>query len=115
MDPEPSFETDLRSLERIVDDLERGEADLAEALAKYEQGVRLLARCQGVLDQAERSVALLRGVDADGNPVVAAFDATATAPTEPVLRPGKSDQASATRRKRRAEPETDSDESQIPF
>jgi exodeoxyribonuclease VII small subunit len=115
MDPEPNFEADLHRLERIVDDLERGEPELAEALAKYEQGVRLLARCQGVLDQAERSVALLRGVDADGNPVFAAFDATATAAPEPTPAPVKPDQAPATRRKRRAEPEPDSNDSQIPF
>src|ERR1700722_6014251 len=107
MDPEPNFEADLHRLERIVDDLERGEPELAEALAKYEQGVRLLARCQGVLDQAERSVALLPGVDPEGNPLVAPFDATATAAPEPSPTPVKPAQASAARRKRRADPGSD--------
>jgi exodeoxyribonuclease VII small subunit len=115
MDPSPNFETDLHHLERIVDDLERGEPELAEALAKYEQGVRLLARCQGVLDQAERSVALLTGVDTAGNPILSPFDATATAIPEPTPTPVKPVQASAARRKRRADPESDTNESLIPF
>ncbi|MFO0954370.1 MAG: exodeoxyribonuclease VII small subunit [Isosphaeraceae bacterium] len=46
-DPDVPFEEALRRLERLVDDLERGEPELSTALAKYEQGVRLLARCQG--------------------------------------------------------------------
>jgi exodeoxyribonuclease VII small subunit len=79
MDPEPSFEDALGRLERIVDELERGAPGLSEALAKYEQGVRLLARCQAELDRAERSVALLTGVDAEGRPLTAPFDAAATA------------------------------------
>ena len=62
MEPEPDFEDALKQLEAIVDDLERGEPELSAALAKYEQGVRLLARCHGVLDRAEQSVALLTGV-----------------------------------------------------
>ena len=77
--PDLSVEGTLRSLEQVVDDLERGEPELSSALAKYEQGVRLLGRCQAELERAERSVALLTGVDAAGNPVTAPFDAAATA------------------------------------
>ena len=73
MEPEPDFETALTQLEAIVDDLERGEPELAAALSKYEQGVRLLARCHGVLDQAEQSVALLTGVTETGDPVTTPF------------------------------------------
>jgi len=72
------FEAALEQLEQIVDDLEHGEGDLTKALARYEQGVRLLAHCHGVLDGAERSVALLMEVEASGRPVTAPFDATAT-------------------------------------
>src|SRR4051812_38493285 len=78
MEPDVGFEVALEQLEQIVDDLERGEGDLPKALARYEQGVRLLAHCHGVLDGAERSVALLMDVEASGRPVTAAFDATAT-------------------------------------
>jgi exodeoxyribonuclease VII small subunit len=72
------FEAALGQLEEIVAALERGEPDLTAALAKYETGVRLLTQCYSLLERAERAVALLTGVDAQGNPVTASFDATAT-------------------------------------
>jgi len=72
------FEAAVSQLEQIVESLERGEPELATALTKYETGVRLLSRCYALLERAERSVALLTGVDAEGNPVTASFDATAT-------------------------------------
>ena len=76
-EPEPSFEQALGQLERIVASLERGEPELTSALAKYEKGVLLLTQCHRLLDQAEQSVALLTGVDDQGNPLTAPFDATA--------------------------------------
>jgi exodeoxyribonuclease VII small subunit len=75
---EPTFEQALTQLERIVASLERGESELTTALANYEKGVRLLTLCQHLLDQAEQSVALLTGVDENGNPLTALFDATST-------------------------------------
>ena len=83
MEREPAialeFESALEELEQIVADLESGEPALAGALAKYERGVRLLAHCHGLLEGAERTIALLSGVDDDGRPVSTPFDATATA------------------------------------
>jgi exodeoxyribonuclease VII small subunit len=87
LEPELSFETALEQLERIVDDLERGEPELSAALLKYEQGIRLLAHCHGHIDRAERTVALLSGVDDEGNPIAVPFDATATAEREPTADP----------------------------
>jgi exodeoxyribonuclease VII small subunit len=72
------FEAAVSQLEEIVESLERGEPELATALTKYETGVRLLSRCYALLEHAERSVALLTGVDAEGNPITASFDAAAT-------------------------------------
>lgn len=77
-EPELSFETALGRLEKIVAELERGQPDLASALAGYETGLRLLNHCHAMLDRAERSVAILTGVDAEGNPVTEHFDAAAT-------------------------------------
>lgn len=77
-EPEPNFEDALARVERIVNDLERGEPSLSRALVKYEDGVKLLRHCYELLDRAERSVALLTGVDADGQPETAPFDAAAT-------------------------------------
>lgn len=79
LEPEIDFEAALDELEQIVVDLERGEPALASALAKYERGVGLLARCHGLLDGAERTVAILSGVDDEGRPQTSPFDATATA------------------------------------
>lgn len=81
-EPEPSFEDALSRIENIVDDLERGEPSLSTALARYEDGVRLLRRCYDLLDQADRSVALLTGVDEDGRPITTPFDAAATQPRD---------------------------------
>jgi exodeoxyribonuclease VII small subunit len=85
---EPPFEVALGQLQEIVESLERGEPDLAAALAKYETGVRLLTQCYGLLDRAERSVALLTGVDPQGNPATVLFDATATIEIEKAAREG---------------------------
>jgi len=77
-DDEIGFETAVGELERIVEELERGRPDLGTALARYERGVKLLGHCQGLLDSAGRSVALLTGVDEDGRAITAPFDASAT-------------------------------------
>lgn len=78
MSEEVGFESAVDELEKIVEELERGRPDLGEALARYERGVKLLGHCQGLLDVAERSVALLTGVGEDGRPITAPFDASAT-------------------------------------
>jgi exodeoxyribonuclease VII small subunit len=77
-EPDLPFEEAIAQLEEIVESLERGEPDLAAALVKYETGVRLLTRCHSQLERAERAVALLTGVDEQGRPTTAPFDATAT-------------------------------------
>ena len=69
-----SFEQALGELEKIVTDLETGNLGLAESLARYEQGVNHLKRCQSELDRAERRIDLLCGMDAQGNPVTETFD-----------------------------------------
>ena len=74
----PNFETALTRLEGIVLDLEDGDLGLAEALARYESGVKLLKQCYGLLDNAQRRIELLTGVDAAGNPVSRPFDDEST-------------------------------------
>ena len=69
---EPNFEEALAQLERIVASLERGEPELTSALSKYEKGVQLLSICHRLLEKAEQSVALLTGVDEQGQPLTAA-------------------------------------------
>lgn len=78
--PEPSFEDHLAELQRIVASLERGDLGLDESLARFEQGVGLLRRCQQLLSGAEQRIELLTGFTASGEPVTRPFDAAATFP-----------------------------------
>jgi exodeoxyribonuclease VII small subunit len=107
------FEAAVRQLEQTVEDLESGELGLDGALAKYQQGVRLLAHCYHLLDGAERTVALLKGVDADGQPVTMPFDGTATAERDTAAEPRPE------HRVRSAQPTTQlspaGDETDLPF
>lgn len=105
---EPTFEEALDQLERIVGVLERGDTELSDALAQYERGVRLLARCHHLLDSAEQTVALLTGIDEPGNLQTAPFDATATTERERAVPP-------ASRTPRRRAPANDGEEDDAPF
>ncbi len=53
---EPSFEEAYRELEATVRRLEEGDLTLEEALASYEQGMRLARHCQAELDAAQLRV-----------------------------------------------------------
>lgn len=68
------FESALSELETVVHDLEEGEIGLSEALARYEQGVKLLRQCHEFLDGAQRRIELLTGVDSQGCPISEAID-----------------------------------------
>jgi exodeoxyribonuclease VII small subunit len=85
---EPSFEESLLELERVVRELEDGRLGLDESLARYEQGVGLIKRCQNQLSEAERRILLVTGTDESGRPVLQPFQHEATAVTraEPARR-----------------------------
>jgi exodeoxyribonuclease VII small subunit len=53
-DAEPSFEEAISELESIVAAMEEEELPLEELVARFEQGTRLLGRCQSVLDSAKK-------------------------------------------------------------
>ena len=55
-----SFEAALAKLESIVDSMEQGEVPLAELLAKYEEGSKLLKVCEGRLKEAELKIEKLK-------------------------------------------------------
>ena len=62
---EPSFEQAQRELEQIVERLERGDADLDEAIRLWERGEELYKVCVGKLDSAQGMIEeLARRVDA---------------------------------------------------
>jgi exodeoxyribonuclease VII small subunit len=62
---EPRFEDAQRELELIVERLERGDADLDEAITLWERGEQLYAVCSSKLDAAQgRIEELARRVEA---------------------------------------------------
>ena len=69
-----SFEDNIARLEEIAALLERGEAKLADSLKLFEEGPKLAASCEKMLDEAEQKVVrLTKG--ADGTPVEEPFAA----------------------------------------
>ena len=62
---EPRFEAAMERLEEIVERMEGEALELDEALALYEEGVRLLRATQGVLDRSEARIHELLA-DGDG-------------------------------------------------
>lgn len=64
---ELSYEQAIDALETIVERIESGEVGLADSIEAYERGVRLIARCRSVLDQAEQRIEELDLKRADGS------------------------------------------------
>jgi exodeoxyribonuclease VII small subunit len=59
-DAKLSFEDALGQLETIVESMESGEVPLAELLAKFEQGTKLLKVCEARLKDAELKIEQLK-------------------------------------------------------
>ena len=51
-----SFEQALKELELIVRNLENGTSSLDDSLANFEDGIKLIRRCNFLLDNAEKKV-----------------------------------------------------------
>ena len=77
-DTQPTFEEALARLEAIVAALEDGQVPLAESLARYEEGIKLLKQCYQSLSAAERKIELLSRVDSSGQAQCEPFDDSAT-------------------------------------
>ena len=54
------FEEAFRQLAEIAENLEAGGLTLAEATARYEQGMKLVQHCNRLLDTAELEITTLR-------------------------------------------------------
>jgi exodeoxyribonuclease VII small subunit len=54
-----TFEESLKQLEKIVDQLERGDLPLEESIRLFEDGVKLSSVCKQELDTAEAKVQML--------------------------------------------------------
>ena len=56
---EIKFEEALKKLEKIVEDLERGDLSLDEALKKYQEGIELSRLCSQRLENAKKRIDVL--------------------------------------------------------
>lgn len=56
---ELSFENAVKRLEKIASELEKEGYSLDESLALYEEGIKLIRYCNGLLEDAERKITLL--------------------------------------------------------
>ena len=65
-----TFEQQIQRLEEIVAALEKGDAQLADSLALFEEGTKLIAACSKQLEQ--QVVKLMKGPD--GAPVELPFE-----------------------------------------
>jgi exodeoxyribonuclease VII small subunit len=62
-----TFEQALAELEKIVQDLERGQLDLDAAITAYERGTQLKVHCEGKLREAQLRVERI-SLGPDGRP-----------------------------------------------
>ena len=70
---EMKFEDALKKLEKIVGELEDGNLSLDDALARYEEGIRLSKTCAKKLEVARRKVEILLKSE-DGSVELKEFD-----------------------------------------
>jgi len=61
-----TFENAMKRLEGIVEQLERGDLGLDEALKKFQEGIKLSQFCSNKLDETEKKVSILLE-DEEGN------------------------------------------------
>jgi len=73
----PKFEECLQRLEKIVDELEKGNVPLEQALKLFEEGMQLSSSCRKELEEAEGKVETL--LKQNGKLQPEPFDASAAA------------------------------------
>lgn len=56
---ENNFESKMQELEKVVSLLEKGDMNLEESLAKFEEGMKLSKECNKMLEDAEKKITIL--------------------------------------------------------
>lgn len=54
-----SFEDNMENLEKIVSELEKGDLNLDESIAKFEDGIKISKECNKILEEAEKKITIL--------------------------------------------------------
>ena len=56
---EIKFEDAMQELEKIANELEKGELSLEESVAKFEEGMKLSKQCSDMIEKAEKKIKIL--------------------------------------------------------
>lgn len=54
-----NFEDAMKELEKIAEELEKGNLSLDESVNKFEDGMKLSKKCSDLLDTAEKKITML--------------------------------------------------------
>jgi len=60
-----NFEESMEKLEQIASDLENGDLNLEESLAKFEEGMKLSKKCNEIIENAEKKITILLQKDGE--------------------------------------------------
>ena len=60
-----SFEEQMENLEKIVGELEKGELNLDDSVAKFEEGMKISKECNKILEEAEKKITILINEDGE--------------------------------------------------
>ena len=60
-----SFEELMQNLENIVQELEKGELNLDDSVAKFEEGMKISKECNQILENAEKRISILLEKDGE--------------------------------------------------
>lgn len=59
MEEKANFEDNMKKLEEIATELEKGNLDLDASVAKFEEGMKLSKECSEMLEKAEKKITML--------------------------------------------------------
>lgn len=60
-----SFEDRMENLEKIVTELEKGDLNLDDSVAKFEEGIKISKECNKILEEAEKKITILLNQDGE--------------------------------------------------
>lgn len=60
-----SFEDNMEKLEKIVTELEKGNLNLDDSIAKFEEGIKISKDCNKILEDAEKKITILLEKDGE--------------------------------------------------
>lgn len=59
MNENNNFEENMKQLEQIANELEKGDLDLDTSVKKFEEGMKISKECSDMLEKAEKKITML--------------------------------------------------------